>query len=100
MKCPKCKTEMLLGWLEQKDHATLVVWVCPDCHHEKKTHRRQSVRTEYLCAFCHGYYHHTQTEDHLPIAELICPPCAKNMHIDLQTHPNEPENEDNPFPSC
>lgn len=100
MKCPKCTTLMFLGWLERKNHATLVVWVCPNCGGEKKTPQRQWAEQEYLCAFCHEYYHHTHTEDHLPIAKLICPPCAKKMHIELQTHPKDPENEDNPFFGC
>lgn len=49
---------------------------------------------KYLCAFCHKHYEHEQTDDHTPLAKLICRPCAKKMHIELQTHPDDPEDDE------
>jgi len=100
MKCPKCEANMFLVHIDQPLGQTLVLWVCPDCHHERPPRRHRRLKLQYLCAFCHKLYAHIQTSDHTPLAELICPKCAKEMHIELKTHPDEPENEDNSFSSC
>jgi len=55
---------------------------------------------EWLCAFCHKTWVCIITKDHTPLAKLICPNCCKKMGIEVQTHPLEPENEDNPFSGC
>jgi len=55
---------------------------------------------KYRCAYCGKDYEHTQTDDHTPLAELICPLCCKKMGIEVQTHPPEPENDDEPFWGC
>lgn len=100
MKCPNDNKEMLFGWQEQENDATQLVWVCPQCRHEHRAPLRRWAEQEYLCAFCQEYFHHTHTEDHTPLAKLICPKCAKKMHIELQTHPDEPENGSNAFFGC
>jgi len=47
-----------------------------------------------LCSFCYKHFEHTQTDDHSPLAELICPKCCKKMGIEVQTHPKDPEDDE------
>ena len=46
---------------------------------------------KYLCAFCHKHFELEYTDDHTPLAKLICLPCAKKMGIEVQTHPDNPD---------
>lgn len=55
---------------------------------------------KYRCAFCGKDFQHIHTDDHTPLAELICPKCCKKFGIEVQTHPDNPENEDNLFSGC
>jgi len=55
---------------------------------------------KYLCSFCYKHFEHTQTDDHTPLAELICKPCAKKMGIELQTHPEDPEDDESNSFGC
>ena len=100
MKCPKCNAAMLLQMRWPIDGRDCECWECPNCHNDLATLDGQPVKWDYLCAFCHHKYFHVQTEDHTPLAELICPKCAKKMDIEVQTHPDNPENEDNLFSGC
>ena len=100
MKCPKDNAQMQAAYIDRLKHKAVLVWICPECYHETRVPTLHPLRLKYLCAFCHEHYSHVQTEDHTPLAKLICPTCAKKMSIELQTHPDEPENEDSPFSGC
>lgn len=52
------------------------------------------------CAFCGIVYHHIHTPDHTPLAKLICPKCRKRMGIEVQTHPDDPEDDDVAYFGC
>ena len=100
MKCPKCDSDMFLAYTEAPRLQTLAVWVCTRCYYEQAVRRKRPLKLEYDCAFCGNPFRHIQTDDHTPLAELICQQCADGMGIELQTHPDDPENEDNPFSIC
>jgi len=100
MKCPKCKKDMFLGWLEPDDHEPLAAWICPTCPNEYYAPTKEYTERTYNCAFCGKPYKHVQTDDHTPLAELIDPECAKKMGLELQTHPPNSENDKDTFSGC
>jgi len=55
---------------------------------------------KYRCAFCGKDFHLVMTDDHTPLAELICPKCCEKMDIEVQTHPPDDKNDNNPFFCC
>lgn len=55
---------------------------------------------KYICAFCRKQYYLKLTDDHTPLATLICPGCAHGMGIEVQTHPPEPEDDNDGFSRC
>ena len=100
MKCPKCSHANPPIYIDGPEDDKYVFYACADCGHEYTRDYGRSGPKTYRCAFCGKDFQHVQTEDHTPIAELICPKCAKKMDIEVQTHPDNPENEDNLFSSC
>jgi uncharacterized protein (DUF983 family) len=100
MNCPKDNAKMQAAYIDRKDHKAALVWVCPKCYHETRIPTSHPLKLKYLCAFCHERYSHVQTEDHTPLATLVCPHCAKKMGLELQTHPDNPEDAENPYVGC
>jgi len=100
MKCPKCNIGMMLQYTRTDHGDDYAVWACSNCQYGLTTLNGKEVPWDYLCAFCHEHYFHIQTDDHTPLAELICPKCAKKMGIEVQTHPDEPEDEENVAFGC
>jgi len=93
MKCPDCKKDMYVGWLAPNDNAHIPAYMCPSCDYRGSTPAGREKERLYHCAFCSKPYKHIQTDDHTPLAELICPKCAKKMGIEVQTHPDDPEDD-------
>ena len=94
MKCPICHTDMFLAFLEPEDQRPFTAWICPECDWGRAYPTENTVERLYHCAYCTKEYKHIQTDDHTPLAELICPVCAKALDLELQTHPFDPEDDE------
>ncbi len=54
----------------------------------------------YICAYCTDEFDLDYTDDHTPLARLICPVCCKKHGIEVQTHPPDDEEAEDGFYGC